>query len=80
MTEKFITQEQFDNDDFPQCDRCSNYENAHSSVYGDCWTCAKGHCSVDVNDNGYNIATTGVFKIIDCGNFNFGTPINYNLG
>jgi ribosomal protein L37AE/L43A len=80
MQVRQITQEQVDNEDYPECSRCTRYQNARSSVYGDCWTCVKGHCSVDVDDNSYDLEVNKDLKIHDCGDYKNGKPTICNLG
>ncbi len=80
MFKRTITPEQKEQGDFPMCRRCTQYENARSSVYGDAWGCAKGHCSIDVDDNDWDMEHNNNFEINDCGDYDFGEPKVYNLG
>jgi hypothetical protein len=80
MITREISKEDFHNENYPLCRRCSNYSNARSSVFGDSWTCSKGHLYIDVDDNTFDIEITGIMKINDCGEYEYGEPIVYILG
>jgi len=80
MTIKKITQEQFDNDDYPMCRRCISYHNLASTIFGSGWDCQKGHSFVEVDDNHFDVTTTGVLEIHDCGDYEFGETTTVVIG
>lgn len=80
MIKRTITKEQFDNTDYPLCRNCVNYHNAYSTVFGDCWTCTKGHDSIMVDDNHWDIETSKILEIYDCGDYEEGNTTTVVLG
>ena len=80
MNKRVITQEEFENEKYPLCKRCEHYADFRSSVFGSSWGCELDHDSVLVDDNDFDMKTSGDLTIHDCGDYKEGKPKIFHLG
>ncbi|MFK5938699.1 MAG: hypothetical protein QM497_09945 [Sulfurimonas sp.] len=64
-------------DEYPLCSRCVHYQGAHSTVFGECWTCNK-NVMASVYDNDW--ADENGEDIVECAEYVFGIPDDRVLG